>query len=144
MIYPVTVVARNSCARTIKSYGALGLAQRVLRYALVVADIRLAHVPDGEPHVDAVTVLRVRCHVLLVGEQHRFRVAKRPVVYRLRVRLGLAVDRHVRAGWGTDQLIRYPDHRRNCTRITWLRRVKTRVREGANRSKLSKFVYIVG
>jgi hypothetical protein len=34
------------------------------------------------------------------------------------VRLGLAVDRHVRAGRSTDQLIRHPNHRRNCAKTT--------------------------
>lgn len=99
---------------TVKSDGAFGFAERVLRDALVVAEIRLAQVSDGQPHVDAIAVLRVRRHVLLVGKQHRLRIAKRPIVYRLRIRLGLAIDRHVRAGRRADQLIRYPYHWRDC------------------------------
>jgi hypothetical protein len=98
---------------TVKSDGALGFAERVLRYALVIAEIRLAQVPDGESHVDVVPFLRVRRHVFLVGEQHCFRVTKRPIVYRLWIRLRLAIDRHVRAGRSSDQLIRYPYHRRD-------------------------------
>jgi len=105
---------------TVKSDGAFRLAQRVLRYALVVAEIRLAQIADGEPHVYAVAVLRVGRHVLLVGEQHRFRVAERPIVYRLGIRLRLAVDGHVRAGRRPDQLVGYPYHRRN-----WKRNAKT-------------------
>jgi hypothetical protein len=73
----------------------------------------LAQVPDGESHVDVVPFLRVRRHVFLVGEQHCFRVTKRPIVYRLWIRLRLAIDRHVRAGRSSDQLIRYPYHRRD-------------------------------
>jgi len=50
---------RTKYTGTVKSDGAFGFAERVLGYTLVVAEVRLTQVPDGEPHVDAITVLRV-------------------------------------------------------------------------------------
>lgn len=71
-LYYNIVITRGWYLNTVKSDGALGFAERVLGYALVIAEIRLAQVSDGEPHVDVVSFLRVRRHILLVLEQHSF------------------------------------------------------------------------
>jgi hypothetical protein len=109
---------------TVEADVAVCFAARVLGHALVRALVHLGHPVDGEPHV---RLVRRRPHrvlrVVLGALVDHVAVLARPVVERRRVRLRVALERHAGPDRRAHQLVRDPQHRRNCNCVT-----KTHVR----------------